>query len=148
MLALKDAVEHVIEHIAKTLEELKKDLIQIKNSVNNIGKILNSSSLRLVKDIYIFFLVHTFQKVFKWLANIVNVCNNKLGTPFKRCSRVVDDTIEECRKQLGIAHSLCDVTNLLKTFCNSVKFIDYLCELIDFISDSVLVEMKLSKINS
>lgn len=41
MLALKDAVKNVIEHIAKTLEELKKDLMQIKNSVNNIGQILN-----------------------------------------------------------------------------------------------------------
>lgn len=88
-------------------------------------------------------LVQTFQKVFKWLASIVNVCNNQFGTPFKRCTKAVDNAVEECRKHLG---QLCDVTNVLKTFCNSVKFIDYLCELIDFISDSVLVEMKLSTI--
>lgn len=48
MLALKDAVKNVIEHIAKTLEKLKKDLIQIKNSVNNIGQILKF----ILKDLY------------------------------------------------------------------------------------------------
>lgn len=41
MLALKDAVQNVIEHISNTLEKLKKDLIQIKDSVNNIGYVLN-----------------------------------------------------------------------------------------------------------
>lgn len=45
------------------------------------------------------------------------------------------------RQKLGFASFLCEVTYLVKTLCYSVKFIDYLCELIDFVSDSVLKEM-------
>lgn len=34
--------------------------------------------------------------------------------------------------------ALCNITYLVKVLCYSVKFIDYVCMLLDFISDAII----------
>lgn len=39
--------------------------------------------IRAVKEI-----VSVIASVFKWLANMVNICNHNMGKPYKKCKKV------------------------------------------------------------
>lgn len=47
-------------------------------------------------------------------------------------------------EKFGMLNVLCDTTYLAKMFCFGLKFIDYFCELIDFLSDAALHKIEKS----
>lgn len=50
-----------------------------------------------------------------------------------------------CSEKLGPLAALCDVSYVLEAVCYSVKFLDYVCELIDFVTDAIVGVVKKSK---
>jgi hypothetical protein len=73
------------------------------------------------------------------------MCNKRVGTPFQRCERMFDEAVKDCRSKLGAAEALCDVTYLVKTFCYTVKFIDYICQITDLVSKAVVEKINDSR---
>lgn len=76
---------------------------------------------------------------FEFLAKIINICNKELGTPFERCTRVFENAIADCNAKLGpLFNWLCSLTYIVQSVCYLVKFLDLICIIVDFISDSVV----------
>lgn len=76
---------------------------------------------------------------FQFLAKIINVCNKELGTPFERCSRVFENAISDCNAKLGpLFNWLCSIVYLVQSVCYIVKIFDFVCIIVDFISNSVV----------
>lgn len=117
-VAIKHAVKHILKSIERVLVKVRKIMLRIKYLLKKILK--------------------TIRNAFKWLANIVNVCNRRVGTPYQRCRLTFEVAIDDCRIKLGWFEPLCNITYLAKTICYSVKFLDYMCVLVDFVSDSIV----------
>lgn len=76
---------------------------------------------------------------FQFLGKILNICNKELGTPFQRCTRVFDSAIQDCNAKLGPWFNwLCSIVYLIQSVCYIVKIFDYVCMLVDFISNSII----------
>ncbi|XP_055538451.1 DC-STAMP domain-containing protein 2 [Wyeomyia smithii] len=124
-VALKRTIGEILSEVEKAFAKVHRVLIRI---------------LRLVKRI-----LNTIKLGYQWLANVVSVCNKKIGTPFERCYQALQSAVEDCRQKIPSMAFLCEVTHVAKVVCYSVKFIDFMCELIDFVSDNIVetIEQKL-----
>lgn len=120
------AIKHAVKHILKSIERV---LIKIRKMMQRIRYLSEQ-------------ILNTIRNAFKWLANIVNYCNVRIGTPFQRCILMFELAMDDCRLKLGWFEPLCNVTYLAKTICYSVKFIDYICVLLDFVSDSIVIVVR------
>lgn len=85
------------------------------------------------------------ESAFSFLGGAAHLCNKKLGTPFNRCRQLFEDAKEDCRRKLGNVDFMCEVTTLVEAVCYTVKFMDFMCELIDFLSDSAVGFVKESE---
>lgn len=86
------------------------------------------------------------QSVYQWLASVVNMCNKKLGTPFERCSKAFDDAVDDCKAKLGsFFGGACNLTYVVGAICYIVKPLDFICELVSFISDAIVNVVRKSK---
>lgn len=45
---------------------------------------------------------------------------------------------------MGVLESMCNITYIAQGFCYSFKFLDYICVLIDFVSDAIVGKVKRS----
>ncbi|XP_065088045.1 DC-STAMP domain-containing protein 2-like [Ochlerotatus camptorhynchus] len=124
-LALKKAIGVILNEVERAFMKVQRILMEI---------------LRLVKRI-----LSSIKAGYRWLGNVVAVCNQKTGSPFERCFRALESAVEDCKRKLGPMEFLCEVTHVAKVVCYSVKVMDYICELIDFASDNIVeaIEQKL-----
>lgn len=106
---------------------------------------LVSSLLHVYLKYFEIFLVKTIKKGFNWLGGRVALCNKEIGTPFQRCYKIANKALSDCREKMGKLKFLCNVTKIMHGLCYSVKFIDVICIIIDFISDKIVHAVEESK---
>ncbi|XP_052859887.1 DC-STAMP domain-containing protein 2-like [Anopheles cruzii] len=82
------------------------------------------------------------KKAYDWLRDVVAICNDQLGSPSQRCLNSLDKTIDGCKEEMGSMDFLCEVTQVAKSICYGATMVDYFCELIDFVSDSIVDEIE------
>nr|XP_022915645.1 DC-STAMP domain-containing protein 2-like [Onthophagus taurus] len=117
--AIKDAIKTVVKVVKDVVKKIKEILLSIKRVIVSILKVIKS--------------------IFQFLARIINVCNKELGTPFQRCTRVFEDAIIDCHAKLGPKFSwLCSIAYVAQVVCYSVKMFDFICEIVDFIGNSIV----------
>lgn len=87
----------------------------------------------------------TIKKGFSWLGDRVALCNKEIGTPFQRCYKIADKALSDCTEKMGQLKFLCNVTKIMHGLCYSVKFIDVICILVDFVSDKIVETVTESK---
>lgn len=75
--AIKEAVEKLIPIINNTMEKIKQSAMNLKESVENV--------------------VTNMKEAFAWLEDIVEVCNESKGSPFKKCSKTLMQTRDRCQ---------------------------------------------------
>lgn len=116
------AIKHVVERILKQMKQLFTKLRDIMIR-------MNESIVRIVQVI---------KRAFAFLARAANVCNTEIGTPFERCTEQFNVAHRECLAKFDNFPKLCDVIKLIRMICYSVKFIDYVCEFVEYVSDETL----------
>ncbi|XP_058828490.1 DC-STAMP domain-containing protein 2-like [Topomyia yanbarensis] len=126
-VALKKAIGEILSEVEKTFAKVQQVLKRI---------------LLLIKRI-----LNSIQAGYQWLSNVVSLCNKKIGSPFDRCYKALESAVDDCKERLPGVGFLCEVTHVAKLVCYSVKFIDFMCELIDFASDGIVkdIERKLQE---
>ncbi|XP_055913918.1 DC-STAMP domain-containing protein 2 [Eupeodes corollae] len=140
--------------LGKMLDLVKRPLVTVKNAIK-ISMAEIKKVLKRVEEVLIHIrslitdILEAIKKAFDWLGNVVSMCNKEIGTPFDRCIKIADDAMTDCKEQMGILDDLCNVTEIFRGLCYSVKFIDVICELMDFVSDSIIatVTEKLKQFN-
>ncbi|XP_073990974.1 uncharacterized protein isoform X2 [Rhodnius prolixus] len=66
-----------------------------------------------------------------------------MGTPFERCSKVFDEAVVDCKAKLGpLFNWMCSVAYMVSSVCYTVKFLDYICALFEFVSDEIVSKVK------
>ncbi|XP_055610614.1 DC-STAMP domain-containing protein 2 isoform X2 [Uranotaenia lowii] len=133
---LKEAIRDGLEAIKLPLIAMRKAIGEMLNEVDvAFGKIQRvlMEVLRLVKNI-----LNGIAAGYRWLADVVSICNQKSGTPSERCTRALEEAVDDCRQKLSGMGAVCEVTQIAKVVCYSIKAVDLKCELIDFASDQIV----------
>ena len=75
-------------------------------------------------------IIDTIKQVFGWLAHVVEECNDKVGTPAKKCYDSIDEAVNKCKLALGWFFSwLCYIAHVGKVVCAAMSLIVALCNL-------------------
>lgn len=118
LVAIKHVVERILKHMKQLFVKLRDIMIR-----------MNAAIVRIVQVI---------KRAFAFLARAANVCNKDIGTPFERCIEQFNVAHHNCLAKFDNFPTLCDVTKPIRMICYSVKFIDYVCEFVEYVSDETL----------
>ncbi|XP_030043851.1 DC-STAMP domain-containing protein 2 [Microcaecilia unicolor] len=116
-----DLMQRAKEPLLSALEKIKKMARKAKAVADSVGKFFKS-----VYDA-IKHIGRTLQNVWYWLTQIGQVCNNDLGSPYRKCIKVFEDAKDNCLKAIPFLFFLCYIVDLFKPLCGLAKIILLFC---------------------
>ncbi|XP_062532339.1 DC-STAMP domain-containing protein 2 isoform X1 [Bombyx mori] len=123
---LKMAVRY-FDCFRKPSNVLRESIDQIMNRMQNITNVVVESVDKINK--LMFCIVDSLRSSVSWLESEANYCNEKLGTPHRRCL--------EAMKKNANEYKFIDAN-----ICENLRNVQNLCDVEDSIDDSVLATIK------
>ncbi|XP_028984393.1 DC-STAMP domain-containing protein 2 isoform X2 [Betta splendens] len=72
-------------------------------------------------------VARTLRNVLHFLADIGDICNAKLGSPYRKCQSVLSDARSDCSNLLGYFNFLCDTVDAFLPLCNLARAGELFC---------------------
>nr|XP_014347569.1 PREDICTED: DC-STAMP domain-containing protein 2 [Latimeria chalumnae] len=72
-------------------------------------------------------IARSLQNIFHWLTHIGDICNEALGSPYRKCTRIFDDARNRCLKIMTILFFLCYIVDLFKFLCGLANILLLFC---------------------
>lgn len=63
----------------------------------------------------------SLRNVLHFLVGIGEVCNDKLGTPYKKCNKLFDDARDDCMELLSVFNFLCHIVDGFRPLCGLAR---------------------------
>lgn len=67
------------------------------------------------------FSARVLRKVLHFLADIGDVCNDKLGLPYQKCTKLFDEGRENCMELLSVFSFLCHILDGFQSLCGLAR---------------------------
>ncbi|KAK7484477.1 hypothetical protein BaRGS_00024233 [Batillaria attramentaria] len=125
-------VQFATDPLAAVYDALKELLLAIKRFARMLMKAFKAL-IRALKEI-----CAAVAKVFKWLYSLVDICNEKMGAPYRKCKKAFDDAYSDCRDRLGIFKFLCEIVDAASNLCHIVRVGELLCAIGGAVKDLVV----------
>lgn len=61
------------------------------------------------------------RNVLRFLADIGDICNEKMGTPYRKCRSLFEEARSDCSELLGDFNFLCDIVDGFLPLCNLAR---------------------------
>lgn len=61
------------------------------------------------------------RNVLRFLADIGDICNEKMGTPYRKCRSLFQEARSDCSELLGDFNFLCDIVDGFLPLCNLAR---------------------------
>ncbi|ETN64289.1 hypothetical protein AND_003965 [Anopheles darlingi] len=139
--AMKQVIDSTLKTVERSFMKVQQQLMEILKLVKRIRKSTLRKTYWLSLQAFSF-AVHSIKAAYDWLRDLVSICNDELGSPSERCVKSLDKTIAGCKEEMGAMDFLCEVTQVAKSICFGARMVDMFCELIDFVSDSIVDEIE------
>ncbi|NXL40102.1 DCST2 protein, partial [Glaucidium brasilianum] len=112
------ALNQTAERLHRAQEPLMNVLTKIKD-ISQKAKVVGDHARKFFRSIMdsVSHVARVLRNVWRWLANMGNVCNKELGTPFQRCMRVFNDAKENCQRSIPLLFFLCYLIVAFKPLC-------------------------------
>ncbi|XP_069801173.1 DC-STAMP domain-containing protein 2 [Dendropsophus ebraccatus] len=75
--------------------------------------------------------------IWRFIANIGDICNEELERPYKRCNRLFDEAKNNCFKVMSFMGFVCYILDAFKPLCGLAKILVALCAIPDFVQTLV-----------
>ncbi|XP_025077532.1 DC-STAMP domain-containing protein 2-like isoform X2 [Pomacea canaliculata] len=111
---VKDPLSAVIDSLEEMFDRIKRFADLLQGAFKALA--------RAVKEI-----ASAIAKVFKWLYNIVDICNEQMGEPYKKCTKVFDDAYKDCSRRLGVFDFVCGIVTATSHLCHIARIGELLC---------------------
>uniref|UniRef100_A0A8C1DRU9 DC-STAMP domain containing 2 n=2 Tax=Cyprinus carpio TaxID=7962 RepID=A0A8C1DRU9_CYPCA len=82
-------------------------------------------------------VARTLRNVLHFLANIGDVCNDNLGLPYQKCTRLFDEARENCMELLSVFSFLCHLLDGFQPLCGLARVGQLFCILPSYIADHI-----------
>ncbi|XP_069392837.1 DC-STAMP domain-containing protein 2 isoform X2 [Paralichthys olivaceus] len=80
-------------------------------------------------------IARTLRNVLHFLTDIGDVCNTKLGAPYRKCRAVFTEARVDCCDLLGDFSALCDIVESLMPLCNIARAGEFFCIIPSYIAN-------------
>ncbi|KAM9861102.1 DC-STAMP domain-containing protein 2 [Aulostomus maculatus] len=80
-------------------------------------------------------IARTLRNVLHFLADIGDICNDKLGSPYRKCRAVFSEARADCSERLGDFNFLCDIVDGFQWLCNIARAGELFCVIPSYIAD-------------
>ncbi|XP_059195928.1 DC-STAMP domain-containing protein 2 isoform X1 [Centropristis striata] len=82
-------------------------------------------------------VARTLRNVLHFLADIGDVCNTKLGAPYRKCVAVFGEARADCSELLGDFNFLCDIVDVFLPLCNLARAGELFCIVPSYVADQL-----------
>ncbi|XP_012678297.2 DC-STAMP domain-containing protein 2 [Clupea harengus] len=118
--------------VLKKVKEVARNAYSLAGRVQNFIMSLTESVQHIARSL---------RNVLHFLAGIGDVCNDKLGTPYKRCNQLFDEARDDCREQLSVFAFLCYIVDGFKPLCHLAKAGQFFCIIPSYIADHIKTKL-------
>ncbi|XP_042300438.1 DC-STAMP domain-containing protein 2-like, partial [Sceloporus undulatus] len=89
-----------------------KDIAQKAKVVGDRVRKLFRSVMDSVKHV-----ARCLRNVWYWLLHLGEICNQEMGTPYRKCIDIFENAKDECQRVVPILYYLCYIVLLFKYLC-------------------------------
>ncbi|KAM9251984.1 DC-STAMP domain-containing protein 2 [Cariama cristata] len=120
--SLSCGAELALNQTAERVQRAKEPLLNVLAEIKDIAqkaKVVSDHVRRFFRSIMdsVSHVARALRNVWLWLANLGKVCNQELGTPYRRCIRLFDDAKKNCERAIPFLFFLCYVIVGIKPLC-------------------------------
>ncbi|XP_055341806.1 DC-STAMP domain-containing protein 2-like [Paramacrobiotus metropolitanus] len=133
-----------IEVIKEALTPIRTIYAVLKKVVKELAELAKKIKAAFLAVVKVFRdIVDSIKQAFAWLASVVEECNERVGTPAKKCYKSIDEAVEKCEVALGKTFSwLCYVAHVAYIACAAMSLVVALCNLPKAVSENILEPIK------
>ncbi|XP_052098978.1 DC-STAMP domain-containing protein 2-like [Mytilus californianus] len=128
----REVIEAAFSPMAGVIKTINKLMDALKQFAALIRKAFTALQSAITE------IAAVLDRALKWLGNIVNICNEKMGQPFKRCNKAFETAFRRCKDALGIFGFICHVVKAVSYVCYICKITDLLCIIASWIKNLVV----------
>ncbi|XP_055759051.1 DC-STAMP domain-containing protein 2, partial [Salvelinus fontinalis] len=100
------------------IKVITKNVHSVAGRVQNLIKALTESVRHVARSL---------RNVLHFLVGIDEVCNDKLGTPYKKCNKLFDDARDDCMELLSVFNFLCHIVDGFRPLCGLARVGQLFC---------------------
>ncbi|CAI5661548.1 unnamed protein product [Oreochromis niloticus] len=112
----------VLDHI----REISRNAYAVAGRVQNFIYAMTDSIRHVAR---------TLRNVLRFLADIGDICNEKMGTPYRKCRSLFEEARSDCSELLGDFNFLCDIVDGFLPLCNLARAGEFFCVIPSYIAD-------------
>ncbi|XP_056089009.1 DC-STAMP domain-containing protein 2 isoform X1 [Rhinichthys klamathensis goyatoka] len=122
---LQRAANPLLPALSK-IKEMARNAYSMAGRAQNLIRALTESVRHVAR---------VLRKVLHFLADIGDVCNDKLGLPYQKCTRLFDEGRENCMELLSVFSFLCHILDGFQSLCGLARVGQLFCILPSYIAD-------------
>ncbi|KAL6488500.1 hypothetical protein MHYP_G00022410 [Metynnis hypsauchen] len=124
-LLMQRAATPLLSVLSK-IKEVSRNVFSLSGRVQNFITAL-TESVRHVSG--------SLRNVMHFLASIGDICNDKMGTPYKKCNTLFDEGRADCMELLSIFSFLCHIVDGFRPLCGLTRVGELFCILPSYIGE-------------
>ncbi|XP_056617609.1 DC-STAMP domain-containing protein 2 isoform X2 [Triplophysa dalaica] len=133
----------------QTQQLLQRSLYPLQPALNKIKEIARNAysmagraqNLVITLTESVRHVARTLRNVLHFLASIGDVCNEKVGMPYKKCTTLFDDAREDCVELLSVFSFLCYLLDGFKPLCGLARVGELFCILPSYIANHMKISL-------
>ncbi|KAM7382757.1 hypothetical protein PAMP_002474 [Pampus punctatissimus] len=110
------------------IKEISSNAVSVAGRVHNLIHAMTDSVRHVAR---------TLRNVLHFLVDIGDMCNAKLGSPYRKCQAVFAEAQADCSDLLGEFNFLCDIINSFLPLCQLTRVGELFCIIPSYISSHV-----------
>ncbi|KAK2854960.1 hypothetical protein Q7C36_006829 [Tachysurus vachellii] len=112
--------------VLEKVREVSRNAYSLAGRVQNFIRALTESARHVS---------HSLRNVLHFLASIGDICNAKMGTPYKKCNSVFDEGRANCMKLLSVFSFLCHIVDGFRPLCGLTRVGELFCVIPSYIGN-------------
>ncbi|XP_035276060.1 DC-STAMP domain-containing protein 2 [Anguilla anguilla] len=123
--------------VLNKIKQITRNTYAVAGRVQNLVKALTESVRHVAR---------TLRNVLHFLVNIGEVCNDKLGTPYRKCNMLFDEARDNCMELLSVFSFLCHVVDGFRPLCGLARVLQMFCIIPEYIASHMKTRVAASTI--
>ncbi|XP_061462745.1 DC-STAMP domain-containing protein 2 [Rhineura floridana] len=137
--AVSCGAELALNQTAEMLQRAREPLINALRKIKDIAqkaKVVGDRVRKLFRSVMdsVRHVAHCLRNVWYWLLNLGEVCNEEMGTPYRKCVRLFENAKDECERAVPLIYFLCSVVLLFKYLCGLANILLVFCIIPQYIT--------------
>ncbi|XP_053133444.1 DC-STAMP domain-containing protein 2 isoform X3 [Hemicordylus capensis] len=130
--------ELALNQTAEMLQRARQPLLNALQKIKDIArkaKVVGDRVRKLFRSVTdsVRHVAHCLRNVWYWLLHLGDVCNEEMGSPYRKCNRLFDSAKEKCEQALPWIYWVCSIVLLFKYLCGLANILLVFCVIPQYI---------------